>query len=38
MEFKGEYGNADSLTLKGLQHMHSSNKSNQNYQKAYEYF
>jgi len=38
MEFKGEYGNSDSLTMKGLQYMHSSNKSYQNYQKAYEYF
>lgn len=38
MEFKGEYGNSDSLTLKGLQFMHSMKKSDYTYQQAYEYF
>lgn len=31
MEFKGEYGNSDSLTLKGLQFMHSMKKSDYTY-------
>ena len=38
MEFKGEYGNSDSLTLKGLQFMHSPEKSDTTYQNAYKYF
>ena len=38
MEFKGEYGNPDSLALKGLQYMHSKEKTEQTYQRAYEYF
>jgi hypothetical protein len=38
MEFRGEYGNSDSLTLKGSQFMHASEKSEYTYKKAYEYF
>jgi hypothetical protein len=38
MEFKGEYGNSDSLTLKGLQNMHIAEKSETTYQTAYKYF
>ena len=38
MEFRGEYGNSDSLTLKGSQFMHASEKSEQTYKKAYQYF
>ena len=38
MEFKGEYGNADSLALKGLQFMHSLDKDDSTFQKAYKYF
>lgn len=38
MEFRGEYGNSDSLALKGLQYMHSPDKSDKNYRKARSYF
>jgi hypothetical protein len=38
MEFRGEYGNSESLALKGLQYMHSFEKTEENYKKAYEFF
>ena len=38
MEFRGEYGNQDSLALKGLQYMHKAEKSDESYRKAYKYF
>jgi len=38
MEFRGEYGNAESLALKGLQYMHQAEKSESSYKKAYSYF
>lgn len=38
MEFRGEYGNADSLALKGLQYMHAAEKNTGVFEKAYHYF
>jgi hypothetical protein len=38
LEFKGEYGNSDSLAMKGLQYMHAPVKDEYTYQQAYHYF
>lgn len=38
MEFRGQYGNADSLAMKGIRSMHSEEKTAKQYQEAYNYF
>lgn len=35
MDFKGNYGNADSLVLKALKSLHTDKRSTANYKRAY---